>query len=983
MTETIQLTHDRAIRFLPIRWSLMTALLLQVFLLNAQNISTSAVRLQMACEDLSIELGDFSQNCENAQACFIVEGGSPPYTVVTNNQNGGTTAANPNYCFFQLAPFTDYVVTVTDAEGCTASTELNLPGASNFDAEITNVTCHGGSDGRIEPIIPIDISPLFYRWEGPDGFESDNEVVEGLQAGTYYLILRTTDNQCVGISHWEVTEPEPIEINIDVNLEPCQLAGACVFVSGGTAPYMVWAFEVLPPGLAGSTSGQVEDFSDLDFSDGTPFNPTLSTPALCAEGLPNGAYYIVVLDANNCYRWDDFGIQNTATFTRQREVKRVSCNGGSDGRICFGINGGVEPFSTTLSPPGMNVGITTRQGCFENLSAGVYTLTTIDSTGCLLSENIIVREPDVLVAEFNRTNSNCEGGGADGCLTIEGGTAPYMVSLWQFPSPGPTVVPQVVFTGTQVSVVGGTQVDGFPFLPNTTTGNVRCVQNIPPGIYYILVRDSKNCYTLVPLVVEEVENPIEAHFEVITATPCSGPVAGCLYVNGGTAPYNLTVWRWNSVLTVIPQVHFDDQGNPFIEGVQPTDDLNLNPSPDSSGVWCAQQIPSGFYLILVQDANGCYVLVPVTIPSSSGLQLSADVRHVGCNGNESRIKLTIQGGTAPYTIYRNNSTPPVVVQTNMYVIEGLEPGTYTFVVYDNFQCSATITVVIEQGGDLDLNLDFDPFGEEACVHPAGGTSPYTVRWYNLSNNTLFGDGACVHNLPPGAYTVVVTDANGCQADAIFFIDENPCAGGEASVEPGVIESGASTTFFLHNWSGQSVQWQFQTALTATGWVNIPGANTATYHTPPMHSAIDRVIQVRAVVQCNGTTLFSEPTQFTILGSNLLTTGDEGQDAYLFDTDYQAQLAALVAQRSATHAVAQVYPTLSQSESFVRFTKNLSGAVHLTLMNSMGLIVGQKTLMNPVAGGVTELSVAELPQGTYFVRIEYGQGVQTGRIIVSR
>jgi len=982
MTETIKQTHDRAIQFLPIRWSMIAILLLQVFLLNAQTAATSAARLQMACEDLTIELGDYTQNCENATACFIVHGGTPPYTVVTNNQMGGPTTSNPNYCFFHLEPFTDYVVTVTDAEGCTTSTELDLPGASNFDAEITNVTCRGGSDGRIEPIIPIDIAPLFYRWEGPDGFESENEVVEGLQAGTYYLILRTTNNQCVGISHWEVTEPEPIQIGVDFNLEPCQLAGACVFVSGGTAPYMVWAFEILPPGLAGSTSGQVEDFSDLDFSDGTPFNPTLSTPALCADGLPNGTYFIVVLDANNCYRWDDYNIQNTATFTRQREVKRVSCNGGSDGRICFGISGGVEPFSTTLSPPGMNVGITTRQGCFDNLSAGVYTLTTLDGDGCLLSENIIVQEPDVLVAEFNRTNSNCDGGGADGCLTIEGGTAPYQVSLWQFPAPGPTIIPQVVFTGAQVSVVGGTQVDGFPFLPATATGNVRCVQNIPPGIYYILVRDSKNCYTLVPLVVEEVENPMEAHFEINSTSACSGPVSGCLYVNGGTAPFDdFTVWRWNSPLTVIPQVHFNDQGNPFIEGVEPTDALNLNPSPNNTGVWCAQQIPPGFYLIFVRDANGCYVLVPVTVPSSTGLQLSAEVRNVGCNGDESRIKLTIEGGTAPYTIYRNNSTPPVVVQTNMYVVEGLEPGTYTFVVYDNFQCSATITVVIEQGGDLDLNLDYDPFGEEACVHPEGGTAPYTVRWYNLSNNTLFGDGTCEDNLPPGAYIVVVTDANGCQSDAIFFIDENPCAGGEASVEPGVIESGESTTFFLHNWSGQAVQWQFRTEF--TGWLNIPGANTAIYHTPPMHSTVDRVIQVRAVVQCNGAILISEPTQFTILGSNLQAPGDQELDAYLFDPGYQAQLAALVTQRGAGNVVAQVFPTLSHSQSYVRFMSPVAGTVRITLISSMGAVLYQKTVANPTAGELTELSVAALPQGAYFVRIEYGQGLQTERIIVSR
>lgn len=983
MTKTTKLTHVQAIQFLPVRWSLMIALFLQGLLLNAQSLSPQQARLQLACEDLHLELGVLEQRCETATACFQVSGGSAPYTVTaTSSATTPPVTANPNYCFMNL-PFGHYVVTVTDAEGCTTSTELNLPtGDFVIEAEVTHVTCNGGSDGRLEAIAPVDVDPLFYRWTGPDGYVSEDEVIEGLRAGTYRLRLTTEGNQCVGVGTYIVTQPEPISMQVTLDLEPCHLAGACVAVGGGTGPYTVWAFELLPLAVAGTTSGQLEDPSDLNFENATQFTPGLSNPAFCADGLPNGTYYIVVLDANNCYRWDDFNIQNTATFTRQREVKRVSCNGGSDGRICFGINGGVEPFSTTLSPPGMNVGITTRQGCFENLSAGVYTLTTLDSTGCLLSENIIVREPDVLVAEFNRTNSNCDGGGADGCLTIEGGTPAYQVSLWQFPSPGPIGTPQVVISGTQVSVEGGIRVDGLPFVPATSTGNVRCVQNVPPGIYYILVLDSKNCYTLVSLVVHEADNPIEAHFELNSTSPCSGPVSGCLYVSGGTTPYHdFTIWRWNSPLTVIPQVHFNDQGNPFIEGVQPTNDLNLQPAPNTDGVWCAQEIPAGFYLILVRDANGCYVLVPVTVPSSSGLHLSADVRNANCNGLVSRIKLTMEGGTAPYTIYRNNNADPVVVQTNMYVVEGLEPGTYTFTVYDNFQCSATITVVIGQGGEIDLNLDFDPFGGEACVHPAGGTAPYVIRWYNLTNNTLVGDGSCVHNLAPGAYTVVVTDASGCQTDAIFFIDENPCAGGEASVEPGVIESGASTTFFLHNWNGQSVQWQFKTEF--TGWLNIPGATTATYHTPPMHSAVDRVIQVRAVVQCNGTTLISEPTHFTILGSNLLTPGDEQVDSYLFDTEYQAQLAALLVQRTSTTVVARIFPTISQTDSYVRFMKNVTGTVHITILNNMGLAVGRKTLNNPIADQVATLSVAELPQGTYFVRIESGEGVHTERIIVGR
>ncbi len=980
MTGTTKQTHDRAMRFLPMQWSLIAALLLQVFLLNAQTTATTAERLSFACEDLHIELGVLEQRCETATACFEVSGGTAPYTVaIINSTNTPPITANPNYCFMNL-PFGHYVVTVVDAEGCTASTEIDLPtGDFVLDAAVTNVTCNGGSDGRIEAIVPIDVHPLFYRWTGPNGYVSEHEVAEELHAGTYRLRLTTEGGICVGVGTYVVTQPPPIQMEVITNLEPCELAGACVNVGGGTPPYTVRAYSILPHQLVGNTSGHISGF---DLPDGIPFLQTTASGSFCAGGLANGAYYVVVVDANNCYHWDDFGIHNTATFTRSREVKRVSCNGGNDGRICFGINGGAPPFITTLTPgtAGVINTITTIQGCFDHLVAGVYTLTTTDAEGCMLSENIVVGQPDVLTATFNRTNSDCDAGGADGCLTISGGTPAYSVSLWQFPAPGPTVIPNVIFSAAQVTVVGGTRIDGHPFEPTSNTGNVRCAENIPPGIYYILVVDSRQCYTLVPLVVHEVNNPIEAHFEIISTSPCSGPVSGCLYASGGTAPYHLTVWRWNSPLTVIPQVHFNDQGEPFIEGVQPTNDLVLNPAPDADGVWCAQNIPHGFYLILVRDANGCYVLVPVTIPAGTGLQVSAEVRNANCNGLVSRVKLTIVGGTAPYTIYRNNNSTPAVTQTNMYVVEGLEPGTYTFVVYDNFQCSATITVTIAQAGEIDLNLEFDPFGQEACVHPAGGTAPYVIRWFNLNNNQPFADGQCVHNLAPGAYRVLVIDAGGCETDAIFFIDENPCAGGEASVEPGVIESGQSTTFFLHNWSGQSIQWQFKTEF--TGWLNIPGANTAIYHTPPMHSATDRIIQVRAVVQCNGAVFFSEPAEFLILGSNLLTPSDGAMDAYLFDAGYQLQLAAQMKKMS-TNVVAQVYPTLSATETQIRFTANVNGTVRINLVSSMGTVVQSHLVVNPVVGDIKEVDLTALPQGAYFVRMEYGAGVQTARIIVVR
>lgn len=983
MSKMFKQTYDLAMRHLPLRGSMLALLLLQVFLTHAQTIQTASPRLQVvACEDLSISLSDFNQNCENAEACFIVEGGTPPYTVIaTAGPNSQPITANPNFCFFHLEPFTSYIVTLTDAEGCTASTELNLPGDNDFDAEITNVTCHGGSDGRIEPIIPIDLAPLFYRWLGPNGFVSEDEILEGVPAGTYRLRLTTTDNLCVGVSTWTVTQPNAIEMEVSITQPGCALASACVTAEGGTAPYTVWGFSILPQVLVGHTTGQITDLSDLDTPDSFVFTQTSANGAACAGELPNGTYYFLVVDANNCYYWDDVHVESPAFFTRQREVKHVDCHGGSNGKICFSISGGTEPFSTTLSPPGMNVGITATQGCFENLSAGVYTLSTLDGENCLLSQNIVVQQPNLLTAEFEVTSGSCDANGLDGCLTIEGGTGDRHATLWRLNDPNGGV-PDVIFDGDDAFLDGATFMNNYPFLPVSNVGNVRCVQNVPPGVYYILVTDARHCYTLVRLEVPEIDNPITATFALNNTSPCSGPASGCLTVEGGEGPYQFYVWRWNSPLPVLPQVHFNNDGVPFIDGAQPTDALDLNPSPNQDNVWCAQNIPSGYYLILVLDANGCYVLVPANVTASGGLSVEAEVRGVGCNGQESRIKLTIEGGTAPYQIFQNISLPPVTIQTNMYVVEGLPVGTYSFTIYDAFQCSTAITVVIDESGALDLNLEFDPFGEEACVSPEGGVSPYQIRWYNLNNNSQqpFADGLCVHNLAPGVYRVWVRDANGCESEAIFFIDENPCAGGEAHVDPGVIQSGQSTTFVLSNWSGQSLQWQFKTEL--TGWINIPGATSATYHTPPMHSGSDRVIQVRALVMCDGEVWESEPSQLTILGSNLLPPSTGNMDAYLFNPEYQMQLAALANHHSNT-ALVQVFPTISSSQSQLRFLSAVSGTVRISLISSMGAVMSQKTLTDPVTGDMTELILSELPQGVYFVCIEHSAGVQTERIIVNR
>ncbi|MCK6690720.1 MAG: T9SS type A sorting domain-containing protein [Thermoanaerobaculia bacterium] len=51
--------------------------------------------------------------------------------------------------------------------------------------------------------------------------------------------------------------------------------------------------------------------------------------------------------------------------------------------------------------------------------------------------------------------------------------------------------------------------------------------------------------------------------------------------------------------------------------------------------------------------------------------------------------------------------------------------------------------------------------------PAGGTPPFGFTWSNGSS------GQTIENLGAGAYTVIVTDSAGCQAESAFLLDEPP------------------------------------------------------------------------------------------------------------------------------------------------------------------------------------------------------------------
>src|SRR5205085_1992975 len=98
-------------------------------------------------------------------------------------------------------------------------------------------------------------------------------------------------------------------------------------------------------------------------------------------------------------------------------------------------------------------------------------------------------------------------------------------------------------------------------------------------------------------------------------------------------------------------------------------------------------LSAGSYNFTVTDANGCSIIVPVTIAQPAPLSVTTSIINVTCNGaSNGSVVITPSGGTAPYTIMPS--------QTN------LSAGSYNFTVSDANGCSIVVPVTISQPAPL-------------------------------------------------------------------------------------------------------------------------------------------------------------------------------------------------------------------------------------------------------------------------------------------
>ncbi len=160
----------------------------------------------------------------------------------------------------------------------------------------------------------------------------------------------------------------------------------------------------------------------------------------------------------------------------------------------------------------------------------------------------------------------------------------------------------------------------------------------------------------------------------------------------------------------------------------------------------------------ISDINNCEVINSIVIANPDSIKIEAGLANPTCLDGDGEIKINIGGGESPYTQTWSNGDST----TN---ITGLNAGTYTVTVYDNFGFQQIDSFLLNGANVLSANIsavDYNGF-EISCygasdgkidVTITGGTGPYSYSW---SSGQTTED---LNNVIAGTYTVTITDAGG-------------------------------------------------------------------------------------------------------------------------------------------------------------------------------------------------------------------------------
>jgi gliding motility-associated-like protein len=702
----------------------------------------------------------------------LVRGGTMPYTVVINTTTA-TFLTDSTFRFTGLASGT-YTYNVTDANGCTTAQTVTV-GTGNCNvtlgAEFTNVRCKGASTGDIALFTSGNVGTTTYTW---DPSVSTTNFANNLVAGTYRVTV-TDSRPCTVTKIVVITEPNAALTTVGTPI-PITTVGASdgkidVLVRGGTKLYSV---------VLNSTTATVLTDSTFRFT-----------------GLPTGNYTYTVTDANGCTTTQTVTVGTpNCNLTLTATTFAVLCKGTATGAIALAVTNAVGTTTFAWAAP-----ITSTVASASNLRAGTYSATVTDSRGCTAATPATVTEPNLALSTVGTPTDVTTVGGSDGIIDVlvRGGRLPYTVlrggiaatrltdSTFRFTGLPVgtytyTVIDQKLIsdgngcTVTQTVTIGGpicaininqqtinvlckgastgdialfisgnVGTTTFAWVPSVSTTNR--ASNLAAGTYSVSITDARLCTATKSFVITE-PNAALTSVGTATAVTTSGGTDGRIdvLVRGGVKLYTVAINATSATGLTDSTFRFSN-------------------------------LPTGNYTYTVTDANGCKTTQAVTVGTPNcNINVFSEMVNVKCKGaSTGSILLALNGNVGTTTF----AWTPSVSTTN--TASNLAAGTYSVVVTDSRQCSASKTIVVTEP-----NAALTTVGTQTAVTTVGGsdgkidilvrggTKPYTVVRGAISATGLTDSTFNFSNLVTGNYTYVVTDANGCATTQTVTVGRPNC-----------------------------------------------------------------------------------------------------------------------------------------------------------------------------------------------------------------
>ncbi|MFK7831642.1 MAG: Ig-like domain-containing protein, partial [Winogradskyella sp.] len=772
---------------------------------------------------------------ENTGAIDItVSGGALPYTYSWDNS---ATSQDLTDLFAG-----DYIVTVTDANGCSEqrSYTVNQP-SDELSVSLDwmkNVDCNGNTSGDFQVTASGGTSPYNYSLDG--GTTTQSGTYFGNLTADDYTVTVIDANDCTTTIDIEVTEPDTLVITVDsiTNVScPGETTGDIdITITGGTPSYL----------YSWSNGATTEDLTDVTA----------------------GTYTITVEDSNGCVETTNVTINTNDNENPQISVPAtITIEGCSTSDITSAV--AVFPYSTSQSSDvkttfanntnynaldDVNIqsityidAVTTTNDC-ETIVLRIFTATDDCNNTSTTSQTITVE--DTIAPQFS---------GLQPSISVECGNLPDTNSITttdacstvtvtsddlQF-SGGCAGVIQRTYTATDacgnsrqfvqfLNLTDTTDPSFNESLPNditvtsnniptavTLTASDNCTSNINTVFSETVIGDSCDAAYTIERTWEAVDgcgNAIE-HTQNITVNHtvlsvtvnsttdvnCFGQATGAIDINvtGGTPPYSYS-WS-NSAIT--------------------QDLININ---------------TGNYGVTVEDANGCSIYKGFFIDQPSSA-LSAVINSVnatsiqGCTDGSATV--VASGGTEPYDYLWSASTNNQTTATAI----NLPVGTHSVTVTDANNCViANQSIEITCTDDCDTAIttgtvtDVLCFGNNTGEASASASSAintsatFTFTWSNGQVDAGV-TSSTISNVIAGDYTVSVTlDGSVCDPAVQTITITQPSADLSATLNnvnatsiQGCID-GSSTALVSGGTTPYNFEWSAsagnQTTATAT---NLP------------------------------------------------------------------------------------------------------------------------------------------------------------------